>query len=157
LDAIAEHHTFRSHDLAAEARWPLFARRAADRTGIRSMLAYRLFTDQDTLGSLNLYAATPQSFTDDVLPVGAVFAAHAAMAFAQAREVEQISHLEQAMASNRTIGTAIGLLMARRHLSSDEAFELLRSTSQLSNRKLRDLAEQVVRSGDLPGRGRPLR
>ncbi|MEN3362211.1 MAG: hypothetical protein V7637_6193 [Mycobacteriales bacterium] len=155
LNAISEHRTFRSHDLAAETRWPLFARRAADRTGIRSMLAYRLFTDQDTLGALNLYAGVPKSFPDDVLPLGAVFAAHAAMAFAQARELEQIRHLEHAMASNRTIGTAIGILMVRRHLGSDEAFELLRSTSQLSNRKLRDLAEYVVRTGDLPHTGRP--
>jgi hypothetical protein len=155
LDAITEHRTFRSHDLAAESRWPRFAQRAAGRTGIRSMLAYRLFTDQDTLGALNLYAGKPRAFADDVLPVGAVFASHAAMAFAQAREHDQIAHLEQAMTSNRVIGTAIGLLMAHRQLSSDEAFELLRTTSQLSNRKLRDLADHVVRSGDLPGPGRP--
>jgi AmiR/NasT family two-component response regulator len=90
-----------------------------------------------------------------VLPIGAVFAAHAAMAFAAAREKEQIEQLEQAVASNRTIGTAVGILMVTRRLSDDAAFELLRSTSQATNRKLRDLAELVVRAGDLPAPGRP--
>ena len=155
LEAIVEHRTFRSHDLATEHRWPQFAKRAASRTGVRSMLAYRLFTDEDTLGALNLYAKEPKAFQDDVLPIGAVFAAHAAMAFAQAREHEQIEHLEQAIASNRAIGTAVGILMTTRRIGSEGAFELLRSTSQAANRKLRDLADIVVRTGDLPPVGPP--
>jgi hypothetical protein len=154
LEAIIEHRTFRSHDLATEHRWPQFAKRAAGSTGVRSMLAYRLFTDQDTLGALNLYAKEPKAFRDEVLPIGAVFAAHAAMAFAAAREKEQIEHLEQAVASNRAIGAAIGILMVTRRLDNDAAFELLRSTSQTTNRKLRDLADLVVRTGDLPTPGR---
>jgi GAF domain-containing protein len=155
LEAIVEHRTFRSHDLATEHRWPQFAKRAASRTGVRSMLAYRLFTDQDTLGALNLSAGRPRAFQDDVLPIGAVFAAHAAMAFAQAREHEQIEHLEQAIASNRAIGTAVGILMTTRGIGDDEAFELLRSSSQAANRKLRDLADVVVRTGELPAVGAP--
>jgi transcriptional regulator with GAF, ATPase, and Fis domain len=150
LDAITDESTYRSHDLVTELRWPQFAQQAAERTGIRSMLAYRLFTHEDTLGALNLYSAEPKAFEDDVLPIGAVFAAHAAMAFAQAREREQINHLEQAVASNRRIGIAIGILMVQRRIGSDAAFALLRAASQLSNRKLRDIAEAVVRTGEIP-------
>jgi transcriptional regulator with GAF, ATPase, and Fis domain len=150
LDAIRQEQTYRSHDLATELRWPQFAQRAAERTGIRSMLAYRLFAHEDTLGALNLYSREPKAFEDDVLPVGAVFAAHAAMAFAQAREHEQIDHLERAVASNRRIGMAIGILMVQRRIGSDEAFSLLRGASQLSNRKLREVADAVVRTGEIP-------
>lgn len=150
LDAITDERTYRSHDLSTEPRWPQFSRRAAERTGIRSMLAYRLFTHEDTLGALNLYSRAAKAFDDDVVPVGAVFAAHAAMAFAQAREHEQISQLEEAVATNRRIGIAIGILMAHRQIADDEAFDLLRVTSQLSNRKLRDIAEAVIRTGEIP-------
>jgi transcriptional regulator with GAF, ATPase, and Fis domain len=150
LDAITDERINRSQDLAAETRWPQFARRAVELTEVRSMLAYRLFTADDTLGALNLYSQRPEAFDDDVLPVGAVFAAHAAMAFANAREHEHITQLEQAVATNRRIGIAIGLLMAHRGIGSDEAFDLLRRASQLSNRKLRDIADEVVHSGDLP-------
>jgi transcriptional regulator with GAF, ATPase, and Fis domain len=150
LDAIRQEHTYRSHDLAAETRWPHFAPRAAEQGEVRSMLAYRLFTDEDTLGALNLYAREPKSFDDDVLPVGAVFAAHAALAFAQAREHAQIDQLEQAVASNRGIGIAVGILMVQRRIGSDAAFDLLRGASQLSNRKLRDIADEIVSAAEPP-------
>jgi GAF domain-containing protein len=150
LAAITDERTYRSHDLATEQRWPQFAHRAAAETGVRSMLAYRLFTHEDTLGALNLYSRDPKAFDDDVVPIGAVFAAHAAMAFAQAREHEQISQLEEAVTSNRRIGMAIGILMTRRRIGSDDAFDLLRTASQLGNRKLRDIAEVVIRTGEIP-------
>jgi AmiR/NasT family two-component response regulator len=79
-----------------------------------------------------------------------VLAAHAALAFARAREREQIAGLEQAVASNRAIGMAIGILMAIRRVSQQEAFDLLRVTSQRTNRKLREIADDVVLTGALP-------
>src|SRR5829696_4548158 len=81
LSAIVEHHTFRTVDLAAETRWPKFAGPAVLRTGVRSVLAYRLFTEQDTFGALNLYSRQVDAFDDDVVPVGMILAAHAALAF----------------------------------------------------------------------------
>lgn len=54
LDAIREHRVFVPEDLLAERRWPLFSARAVAETGVRSILSFRLFLQQDTLGSLNL-------------------------------------------------------------------------------------------------------
>jgi hypothetical protein len=65
----------------------------------------------------------------------------------QARE--RIGNLEKALASNRRIGIAIGIVMARRQVSDEVAFELLREQSQLRNQKLRDLAEEVIYTGTL--------
>ena len=61
-----------------------------------------------------------------------------------------IEHLETALQTNRRIGVAIGILMSRHGLSEDDAFNLLARASQLANRKLRDVAEEVVYEGDLP-------
>jgi GAF domain-containing protein len=150
LSAIVEHDTFRTGDLAAELRWPRFAGPAVDRTGVRSVLAFRLFTaEEDTLGALNLYSREKHAFDDDAVAVGTILAAHAALSFARARDKEMISGLEQAVASNRAIGTAVGILMVTRDLSQPEAFDLLRTTSQHANRKLRDIAEEIVASRDL--------
>ncbi len=60
---------------------------------------------------------------------------------------EQVTQLEQALHTSRTLGAAIGLIMASRSATQDEAFALLRSASQRSNRKLRDLAGDVVQTG----------
>lgn len=73
-----------------------------------------------------------------------------------ARELERRSadaaaaNLQLALASNRRIGTAIGILMAHRRITDVAAFELLREASQRGHRKLRDIAEDVVLTGALP-------
>lgn len=149
LSAILESDTFLTGDLAAEERWPKFSRPAAERTGVRSVLAYRLFTAEDTMGALNLYSREVDAFGEDSVAVGSILAAHAALAFSRARERETITGLEQAVASNRQIGTAIGILMAIRKITQDEAFALLKAASQGTNRKLRTIAEEVVRTGEL--------
>jgi tetrahydromethanopterin S-methyltransferase subunit F len=55
--------------------------------------------------------------------------------------------LEQALRSSRTIGAAIGMIMASRNVGEDEAFAILKRASQNSNRKLRELAHELVTSG----------
>lgn len=62
----------------------------------------------------------------------------------------QLAHLQVALETNRSIGIAIGILMARRSLTEDQAFGLLRDTSQHTQRRIRDLAEVVVYTGELP-------
>lgn len=66
-----------------------------------------------------------------------------------ARAHEQIAHLEAAVESNRDIGTAMGILMSQASLTQEQAFERLRRASQDSNRKLRDIAAEVVHDGTL--------
>jgi hypothetical protein len=61
---------------------------------------------------------------------------------------EQVAQLEQALRTSRTIGAALGIIMADRHVGEREAFDLLSRRSQGTNRKLRVLAEEVVRHGD---------
>ncbi|PZS15750.1 MAG: hypothetical protein DLM57_12030 [Pseudonocardiales bacterium] len=59
------------------------------------------------------------------------------------------ANLEQALATNRQIGQAIGILMATDHLTAAQAFERLRTASQHSHRKLRDVASDVIETGVL--------
>ncbi|MDI1290532.1 MAG: response regulator, partial [bacterium] len=59
------------------------------------------------------------------------------------------ANLQRALGSNRVIGTALGILMANERISADEAFVRLREASQTSNRKLRDVADDVVFTGAL--------
>ena len=141
LDAIREHETFRIDDLGAEDRWPKFSKRAAEETGVASMLSFRLFAEEDTLGALNLYSKQRGAFDDEALAVGSVFATHAAVALAGAQHDE---HLQNALQTRDVIGQAKGILMAQQDVSADEAFDILRRASQRMNIKLRELAERVA-------------
>lgn len=141
LDAIRDHDVFQTDDLSQEDRWPNFARRTAEETGVASMLSYRLYIGEDTMGSLNLYSDVKAGFDDEDRAVGSIFAAHAAVALSAANKQEQ---LEQAVQSRDLIGQAKGILMARQNISADQAFDLLRRGSQRLNIKLRDLAKQLA-------------
>ena len=152
LTAIYEHATHLVDDLATDERWPLFSRRAVEETGVRCMLSFRLFLQGDTLGALNLYSRRPAAFDEHASAVGTVLAAHAAVAMSAAREHERAEQLESALQSSREIGMAMGVLMSRDSMSQDEAFDLLRRASQHLHRKLRDVAADVVETGELPGR-----
>jgi hypothetical protein len=65
--------------------------------------------------------------------------------------IEHASHLEDALRSARLIGAAMGVVMAGRKVTEADAFLILKRASQRANLKLRVVAEDVVRSGDLSG------
>jgi len=69
--------------------------------------------------------------------------------FALDEAEDRSANLAQALASNRQIGAAIGILMASHKVTSDRAFALLREASNRTNRRLRDVADQVVFTGSL--------
>ena len=54
------------------------------------------------------------------------------------------SNLNKRLESQPTIEQAKGILMARSHCGPDEAFEMLRRASMRMNRKLRDVARDIV-------------
>jgi hypothetical protein len=56
----------------------------------------------------------------------------------------EIRHLEGVITARNVIGQAMGLVMARKGLSSDEAFAHLSRLSQDSNTRLRDVAAGMV-------------
>jgi ANTAR domain len=66
-----------------------------------------------------------------------------------AKAHNQVTNLEIALNSNRDIGTAIGILMNAHLVTQDQAFSMLRTASQHSHRKLREIANEVIFTGSL--------
>lgn len=58
-------------------------------------------------------------------------------------------NLTHALVHSRTIGAAIGVLMAMEKITQAEAFDRLREASMAQNRKLHVLAQEVVDRGAL--------
>ena len=147
LDAIRQQRTVRVPDVGREDRWPNFAPAAAAE-GAASMLCFQLYVDGGSLGALNLYGHDAHAFTAESEEVGRVVAAHAAVAFADAK---RISNLEEALATRDVIGRAKGILMERHRITDQQAFLLLSTASSRTNTKLRDVAEHLVTTGKLLG------
>lgn len=154
VTAALEEKVVITQDLRQDDRWPRFAARAIDR-GVLSVLSYQLFLNRsegDRFGALNIYGASTNAFDEESIALGEVFAAQCAAALSAAIEREGA---EAALLSRDLIGQAKGILMERRRLSADQAFELLRSISQQRNIKVRDLAEHITATGELPDQSPP--
>lgn len=148
-----------SEDLAREPAWPKFGPAAAAH-GFTSVLSTALLPDPEdpasTRGALNLYSRG--QLGPDATDIALLLASHAALAVAHTHAVTlaelERAHLRRAIDSRDVIGQAKGILMARRRVSADEAFDILRRTSQDLNVKLADVAHTLAtRHGelDLPG------
>jgi ANTAR domain/GAF domain len=149
LDAIWEQDTFQIDDMTTEQRYPDWARRVAQETGIRSGLSLQLFTNADSLGALNLYCPQPRGFDPETRGEGLAFAAQAVVAL---RSAENEQHLRAAMASHKLIGQAQSVLMERFKVTAERAFTVLARASQDTNVKLRDVAQRLIDTGESSGR-----
>jgi AmiR/NasT family two-component response regulator len=101
------------------------------------------------VGALNLYSPQPEGFDAETRGEGLAFAAQAAVALRSARNEQ---HLRAAMVSHNLIGQAQGILMERFKVTAEQAFAVLTRVSQQSNVKLRDVAQRLIDTGEIPGR-----
>jgi GAF domain-containing protein len=137
-------------DLLDEPRFAEYATRIVACTPIRAVLSVPLRMNNTTLGVLTLYSGRPGAFDTSEISRAMLVAEHAAIAVEAARTDDRAEHLEQALQHSRTIGAAIGILVERHRILPDEAFARLRETSQHHNRKLADVAADLVETGALP-------
>ncbi|MFC0111479.1 ANTAR domain-containing response regulator [Kibdelosporangium aridum] len=136
-----------SGDLATETKWPQFGPAAAD-LGYFSVLSTALVPDAvppRLSGALNIYSRTPGKLGSEITRDQALLlATHASLAVSRTQAVQlaelRETNLRRAVDSRDIIGQAKGILMQRRGISADEAFDLLRRTSQELNVRLAELA-----------------
>ena len=124
-------------DLESDLRFVPFGKEAA-KNDCRAVLAHRLFVDTQTLGSLNLYSRSKDSFTHDDRRRAALLSSLASMSLNVLRLETDGEGLREAVQSRDVIGQAKGILMERENIDADTAFGRLRDQSQRDNVKLRE-------------------
>lgn len=154
--------------MGAEQRWSTYAAFAAER-GINSSLSLPLTVRRDEVslarpvvddapvaaavadgrvGVVNLYSRREGLFSEEERWGAQTFAGQAAVAIHNARRYETThrltTELQAALSSRAVIEQAKGILMAQHHVPAEQAFDLLRTRSQRSNRKLRTIAQELV-------------
>lgn len=134
---------------AGGRRWPRFSEAAAEE-GILSFLAAPLSAAGQPLGALNLYGTAPAAFDTvdaDVVALLTTTVSRAIADFARFRSAVEVADALRAALENRApIEQAKGIIMADHRVDADQAFALLRSRSQNSNRRVRDIASDLIAS-----------
>jgi GAF domain-containing protein len=155
LDAVAHRLIFYAHDLDRDLRWLHFAPLARN-AGIRSVLALPLTSDAQ-MGALNLYSRYPAAFGVDGRAKAAILVSMASLALSVAHshedEERRVADFHAALVSRETIGQAMGILMERERITAEAAFVILRRASQHLHIKLREVARNLIDTGEDPDTG----
>jgi transcriptional regulator with GAF, ATPase, and Fis domain len=132
---------------AASDRWPRFVAHARD-IGFVSTHALPMRLRSDVIGALNLFHTRPGALPLETIRLGQALADVATIALLQARAISHrdtvAEQLQTALNSRVVIEQAKGVIAERRQLDMDRSFILLRSAARNSNRRLSDLARDVV-------------
>ena len=147
MDAATSGATVTIENTAADPTYPDFGRAAA-RHGITHTMSIGLPVARQTIGALNVYGAGDGAFDAATHELATAFASYAAVAVANAgvyaSTATLAANLQRALQSRAVIDQAKGILMGRHRISADAAFEMLSAQSQTTNRKLREIAADIV-------------
>jgi GAF domain-containing protein len=134
-------------DLLTDQRWPELAALVRDHVPVRSAVLQFIVVEGRYAAVMPVYDDRPSYFTGTHQRALHTLAEIAGVALAGLAAARQVDQLTSALQSNRTISTAVGIVMATHHLPQSEAFRRLVRESQDSNRKLRDIAVDVTARG----------
>jgi GAF domain-containing protein len=147
LNAFREGSVIVVDSLERDRRFPDFAD-AALAHGVRSTLSLPMVSGGISVGALNFYAAEEAAFGEREMQVGNLFAAQATVALvnAQAYWGARLTseQLQQALVGREVIDMAKGIIMNVTGCTVDEAFQALVKQSQHENRKVREVAADIV-------------
>lgn len=147
LDCIVGNEPVVINEMAGEHRWRHWGTEAASR-GAGSSMSIPVPVQREVNVALNIYSTDQNSFDPDSVELAKTFSAYAGVALANMYLYQAQGHvaeqLQQAMESRAVIEQAKGILMGQRHCNAQEAFDILVTLSQETNRKLRDIAQALV-------------
>jgi GAF domain-containing protein len=147
MEAAISGKTIAIDDTANSDTYPDFGRVAAHH-GITHTMSIGLPVEQRTVGALNIYGSDGLPFDQSTAEMATTFASYAAVAVANvavyASTATLAGHLQKALDSRAVIDQAKGILMRENHYSADAAFDELVRRSNDSNRRLRQIAQDIV-------------
>lgn len=153
LDAAVSGNTMILNTADPANNYSDFPRIAAGR-GVTHLLSVGMPIPQRTVGALNMYSTVEQPIPAETVALAQGFAGYAAVAVANAAlyhsAVDETRHMNEALKTRATIEQAKGILIATRRCTPDQAFALLTQASQNQNRKLHDIATDLVTRAQTP-------
>ena len=155
LSAALENRTIHIEDVSTERRWPEFVTVAA-KLGVGSSLSIPLQAGGASFSAgLNIYGNGPDAFDDNDMALATAFAAQASSMVANTlaywAAFDMSRNLTVSIESRGVIEQAKGILMGTLRMTADDAFRELRTRSQAENRKVRDIAAEIVEGATAGG------
>jgi GAF domain-containing protein len=157
LDSLDNGRPVLVRDVTTERRWGRYPTEILAH-GVRSIYSQPLTANGAPIGALNLYSTTVDGFSEETRRTVQFTAGHIGLllnaALKSAHQVQLNQQLRDALESRTVIDQAIGIVMAQQRCAADDAFAILRSASQNRNKKLAEIALEIVTAvgGSSPAR-----
>lgn len=160
LTAVQEQRLVSIPDLRGDARWSDYLE-AALQEGVLSVLAVPIPTEPFSRGGLNCYADTAGAFTGETV---ALLEQHAASMSRVLRIALRLhgtnvhpGNLRAALKSRAVVDAAVSLIMLQQRGGREGALGILQMAAMSSNRRVHDIASDIVRGAELPAGRQPKR
>ncbi|WP_131684277.1 ANTAR domain-containing protein [Pseudarthrobacter sp. YALA5] len=155
LTALRQQHTVLIPDLQSDERWGWYARAVADE-GIRTVLAVPIKSDNGSRSALNCYSTLAGTFDPGTVAAVEEHAASLSRILRLAMRVHPTDvypeHLRSALQSRAIVDAAVSLIMVHNRCGREDAVRLLHLASRSSNRRLHDIAQDILKNtSDIPG------
>jgi transcriptional regulator with GAF, ATPase, and Fis domain len=135
----------------AEHRWPKAAPKAVE-IGLLAVCAFPMRLRNNTIGALNLYRESTGEFREEDIRLAQAFADIGTIGILHQRKIEdaerRAEQLQSALESRVLVEQANGIVAERYGMSTQRAFEAIRKHARNTNRKLREVCEEIVAGGD---------
>jgi GAF domain-containing protein len=147
LAAFAEDRVVAVEDLRRELVWDRIAV-VVRQLQVRGVLSVPVRLAEQPVGTLNVYASQPRTWTpaevQALRALAVVTAELVRTAVELANHQVEVGQLRQALVSRVWIEQAKGMVAATQGVTLDEAFQQLRGRARASSRKLAEVAQEVV-------------
>jgi ANTAR domain-containing protein/GAF domain-containing protein len=132
---------------AMRASWPVFTERLQEH-GFTSAQAVPMRLRSETIGALNIFRTEPGLLSASDLRLGQAMAHVATVGLLQERAIAErevlATQLQAALTSRIQLEQAKGVLAERAGLQMDEAFKVMRDYARSHNRRLGEIAAEII-------------
>jgi GAF domain-containing protein len=153
LTAVREQRLVWIPDLRGDARWSDYLE-AALQEGVRSVLAVPIPTEPFSRAGLNCYASTVDAFTEETKGLLEQHAASMSRVLRIALRLHGANvhpeHLRAALKSRAVVDAAVSLIMLQQRGGREDALAILQLAAKSNNRRVHDIANDIVRGAQLP-------
>ncbi len=123
----------------------------AKKEGLVSMLSVPMMVKDGVKGVLNCYTTFPYEFTAGDIDLLSTVANQAGVAIENAELLTRVNMLQDELETRKRIEKAKGILIRRKKISEEDAYNLIREASMSKRIPMKEIAEAIIISEEVAG------
>ena len=125
----------------------------AEKENLVSMLSVPMIEKNSVIGVINTYTVKEHKFTKNEIELLSIVADQAAVAIKNTELLVQTKVIQEELETRKKVEKAKGMLMREQNLSEEKAYKLIRKASMDKRISMKEIAEAIILSSEISGKG----